>query len=118
MFANERDVVWQNTNRLLETEGFCGVKTGITPTAGPCLASCYQLNDSEQIYIVLLKTKSLSHRFDESKRLLIEVIRLLYARSGRKDYAAALTRLNVESPLQQIVDLEDRNEVEDEDGTD
>jgi D-alanyl-D-alanine carboxypeptidase len=29
---------WENTNNLLK-EGFDGIKTGITPTAGPCLAA-------------------------------------------------------------------------------
>ena len=29
--------MWTNTNRLL-SEGFDGIKTGITDTAGPCLA--------------------------------------------------------------------------------
>lgn len=30
---------WQNTNKLLEQPGYTGLKTGITPTAGPCLAA-------------------------------------------------------------------------------
>lgn len=29
---------WENTNALLK-EGYTGLKTGITPTAGPCLAA-------------------------------------------------------------------------------
>lgn len=29
---------WENTNRVLK-EGWSGVKTGITPNAGPCLAA-------------------------------------------------------------------------------
>lgn len=29
---------WQNSNKLLSLPGFCGVKTGITSTAGSCLA--------------------------------------------------------------------------------
>ena len=28
---------WENTNKLLH-KGFVGVKTGITPNAGPCLS--------------------------------------------------------------------------------
>jgi D-alanyl-D-alanine carboxypeptidase len=32
------DLVWQNTNRLLE-QGFDGIKTGNTDVAGPCLAA-------------------------------------------------------------------------------
>lgn len=29
---------WQNSNKLLALPGFCGVKTGITSSAGSCLA--------------------------------------------------------------------------------
>jgi D-alanyl-D-alanine carboxypeptidase len=32
---------WKNTNKLLRRPGFLGIKTGITITAGPCLASAY-----------------------------------------------------------------------------
>lgn len=35
---------WENTNKLLGVPGFVGTKTGITPAAGPCLASCYERN--------------------------------------------------------------------------
>ena len=30
----ERTVTWLNTNLLLDTDGFIGMKTGVTPTAG------------------------------------------------------------------------------------
>jgi serine-type D-Ala-D-Ala carboxypeptidase (penicillin-binding protein 5/6) len=36
-----KEVLWDNTNKLLRRDGFIGVKTGVTVTAGPCLASCY-----------------------------------------------------------------------------
>jgi D-alanyl-D-alanine carboxypeptidase len=36
-----RPVEWENTNKLLRREGFIGLKTGITVTAGPCLAAAY-----------------------------------------------------------------------------
>ena len=29
---------WENTNKMLG-EGWSGIKTGITPNAGPCLAA-------------------------------------------------------------------------------
>jgi D-alanyl-D-alanine carboxypeptidase len=32
---------WKNTNKLLRRPNFIGIKTGITVTAGPCLASAY-----------------------------------------------------------------------------
>jgi D-alanyl-D-alanine carboxypeptidase len=35
-------MVWQNSNKLLGIEGFKGVKTGITQTAGPCLCILYE----------------------------------------------------------------------------
>ena len=31
-------MVWENTNKMLK-EGWNGIKTGITPNAGPCLAA-------------------------------------------------------------------------------
>ena len=38
---NKRMAEWINTNKLLRRSGFIGLKTGITVTAGPCLASAY-----------------------------------------------------------------------------
>lgn len=40
-FANFRELLWHNTNKLLKIKGFAGLKTGITPSAGPCLASFF-----------------------------------------------------------------------------
>lgn len=37
----KKEVIWENTNKLLRRKGFVGVKTGVTVTAGPCLATCY-----------------------------------------------------------------------------
>ena len=34
-----RNVVWTNTNKLLEFEGYDGVKTGTTSGAGACLVA-------------------------------------------------------------------------------
>jgi D-alanyl-D-alanine carboxypeptidase len=64
-----REVVWENTNKLLRRPGFIGVKTGVTITAGPCLATCYQ--SGEKIFIVvLLRTNKLSRRFKETRWIL------------------------------------------------
>ena len=64
-----REVVWENTNKLLRRPGFIGVKTGVTITAGPCLATCYQ--SGEKIFIVvLLRTTKLSRRFKETRWIL------------------------------------------------
>lgn len=48
---------YENTNRLLE-DGFDGIKTGITETAGPCLAASYK-----DIIIVVLNSKSMNERW-------------------------------------------------------
>ena len=46
-----------------------GVKTGVTVTAGPCLASCYNAGDRKFI-VVLLRTNKLSRRFKETRQIL------------------------------------------------
>lgn len=58
----KRTVEWINTNKLLRREGFIGIKTGITVTAGPCLASAYKFRDKIYICVVLRATK-VSRRF-------------------------------------------------------
>jgi D-alanyl-D-alanine carboxypeptidase len=53
---------WYNTNKLLRRPGFLGIKTGITVTAGPCLATAYQFRS--KVYItVLLRSPKVSRRF-------------------------------------------------------
>lgn len=36
---NDKIYVWENTHKLLWSKGVCGIKTGITTSAGPCLAT-------------------------------------------------------------------------------
>lgn len=63
-----RRVDWINTNRLL-TQGFNGVKTGYTPTAGPCL--CCSVNDGNiNLIIVILNARYRHLRWVEALRLL------------------------------------------------
>ncbi|MCO6044797.1 serine hydrolase [Aeoliella sp. ICT_H6.2] len=49
----EREVVWNNTNRLLGYEGYLGVKTGTTGAAGACLVACGERNGRETFGVVL-----------------------------------------------------------------
>ncbi|KAL4435786.1 hypothetical protein ABPG74_015754 [Tetrahymena malaccensis] len=68
--SEKTDKIWFNTNKLL-TNGFCGIKTGITQTAGPCLASFIKIKDSEtgikkQIVIVLLDCYTVEDRWEDS----------------------------------------------------
>lgn len=43
-FSHFKEVTWDNTNKLLGIEGFSGVKTGVTPSAGPCLSSLFEVS--------------------------------------------------------------------------
>lgn len=45
------------------------MKTGVTVTAGPCLATCYERGDRKFI-VVLLRTNKLSRRFKETRLVL------------------------------------------------
>ncbi|WP_337176687.1 peptidoglycan-binding protein [Paludisphaera sp.] len=51
--GNERNVVWNNTNRLLGIEGYDGVKTGTTNAAGNCLVASGSRGDDRLIVVVL-----------------------------------------------------------------
>lgn len=62
-----RRVMWVNTNKLL-WKGFCGVKTGYTPAAGPCLCCCAQ-EWKDKIVIVMLGVKTMKARWQEAMRL-------------------------------------------------
>lgn len=37
-----REMKWENTNKLLERSDCDGIKTGITPSAGPCLCTSFR----------------------------------------------------------------------------
>lgn len=65
-----RVVSWENTNFLLHTPGFNGLKTGITEAAGPCLAASYQ-REGHFLTIVILACKSMEARWQETS-LLVE----------------------------------------------
>jgi D-alanyl-D-alanine carboxypeptidase len=54
---------------LLETGQYTGLKTGITPTAGPCLAASLQKDDFRLI-VVVLNCKSMEHRWSEVQKLV------------------------------------------------
>ena len=63
-----RDVVWNNTNKLLGIEGYEGIKTGTTTPAGCCLASCGRRGDRRLIVVVLGST-STDARYADSRNL-------------------------------------------------
>ena len=65
----ERNVIWKNTNQLLEIDGFVGVKTGTTSAAGACLVSCAQ-REGDRLIAVVLGSSSSPARYADSRNLL------------------------------------------------
>ncbi len=51
--GHSRDVVWANTNKLLEIEGYDGVKTGTTNAAGACLVASGRRGGDHRIVVIL-----------------------------------------------------------------
>ena len=66
---------WTNTNKLLG-KGFNGIKTGVTPTAGPCLAASFE-KDSLHLVVVVLQTKTMDNRWVEVPKLTLWAINRL-----------------------------------------
>ena len=52
----------------MESSECTGIKTGVTGTAGPCMAASFMRNGKEFI-VVILKTTCVNSRFSEVKML-------------------------------------------------
>jgi D-alanyl-D-alanine carboxypeptidase (penicillin-binding protein 5/6) len=63
-----RHVVWRNTNGLLPTEGYDGVKTGTTSAAGACLVSRGTRGD-DSVVVVVLGSDSSDARYVDARNL-------------------------------------------------
>lgn len=63
-----RNVVWKNTNKLLEITGYSGLKTGTTDAAGACLVSAGKHGDDELI-VVVLGSSSNEARYVDTRNL-------------------------------------------------
>jgi D-alanyl-D-alanine carboxypeptidase len=64
--------MWENTNKMLGS-GWSGIKTGITPNAGPCLAACvdrYFAGKEYQFLVILLDSESMEARWEEAQNLV------------------------------------------------
>lgn len=68
---DQRIYTWENTHKLLHWPkgGVTGIKTGITTSAGPCLATSLSREGGYDIIIVLLCCKSLEARWVETNKL-------------------------------------------------
>jgi D-alanyl-D-alanine carboxypeptidase (penicillin-binding protein 5/6) len=67
--GSKREVNWSNTNKLLEIEGYDGIKTGTTGRAGACLVSSARRGDDHLIVVVLGATSS-DGRYTDTRNLL------------------------------------------------
>jgi D-alanyl-D-alanine carboxypeptidase (penicillin-binding protein 5/6) len=64
----QRNLQWNNTNRLLKIEGYQGIKTGTTNAAGACLVSQATRGDRTLLAVVLGATTS-DGRYIDSRNL-------------------------------------------------
>jgi D-alanyl-D-alanine carboxypeptidase (penicillin-binding protein 5/6) len=64
----QRNLLWKNTNRLLEIEGYLGVKTGTTGAAGACLVACGE-RDGRELIVVVLGSTSTDARYIDARNL-------------------------------------------------
>jgi D-alanyl-D-alanine carboxypeptidase (penicillin-binding protein 5/6) len=63
-----RNVVWENSNKLLGIEGYDGIKTGTTDAAGACLVST-GIRDGRRLIVVVLGSTSPDARYVDTRNL-------------------------------------------------
>lgn len=63
-----RNVFWKNTNRLLATEGYDGIKTGTTEQAGACLVSTGE-RDGDRLIVVVLGSAASASCYTDARNL-------------------------------------------------
>jgi D-alanyl-D-alanine carboxypeptidase (penicillin-binding protein 5/6) len=64
----QRNIVWKNTNELLEIEGYRGLKTGTTTAAGACLISSAE-NQGRKLVVVVLGCTASENRYLDTRNL-------------------------------------------------
>ena len=67
--GKKREVVWKNTNHLLDIEGYDGVKTGTTRGAGTCLVASGRRGKDHLIVVVLGGSSSPDSRYPDARNL-------------------------------------------------
>jgi D-alanyl-D-alanine carboxypeptidase (penicillin-binding protein 5/6) len=63
-----RKVEWNNTNRLLDIEGYDGIKTGTTTAAGSCLVASGR-RGTDHLIVVVLGCTSNDSRYIDTRNL-------------------------------------------------
>ena len=66
--GTRRTMTWNNTNRLLEIDGYEGIKTGTTTAAGSCLVGSGRLN-GDHVYVAVLGCTSNDSRYVDTRNL-------------------------------------------------
>lgn len=64
----QRRLVWNNSNRLLDRQGYVGIKTGTTDAAGECLVSMSEY-DGKKTIVVVLGASGSAARFADTRNL-------------------------------------------------
>jgi D-alanyl-D-alanine carboxypeptidase (penicillin-binding protein 5/6) len=63
-----RTLVWNNTNRLLDMQGYDGIKTGTTSAAGACLVASGR-RGTDHLFVVVLGSTSSDGRYVDARNL-------------------------------------------------
>jgi len=63
-----RELIWDNTNQLLDRQGYIGFKTGTTDAAGACLVSLSR-NQGVETIVVVLGSSGSAARYSDSRNL-------------------------------------------------
>jgi D-alanyl-D-alanine carboxypeptidase (penicillin-binding protein 5/6) len=66
--GGKRKVTWTNTNKLLDIEGYEGVKTGTTTPAGNCLVAIGKRGD-DRLVVVVLGATATDGRYVDARNL-------------------------------------------------
>ncbi len=66
--GKKREVTWNNTNKLLDIEGYEGVKTGTTTAAGSCLVASGRY-EGDHVLVVVLGCTSNDSRYADARNL-------------------------------------------------
>ena len=66
--GNRKTYKWYNTHLMLGQRGINGIKTGITPTAGPCLVTSLSYEGIDLV-VVIIACKNMDIRWSETWKL-------------------------------------------------
>jgi D-alanyl-D-alanine carboxypeptidase (penicillin-binding protein 5/6) len=66
--GERRSVTWLNTNRLLDIEGYDGIKTGTTTAAGSCLVASGRRGE-DHLFVAVLGCTSNDSRYTDTRNL-------------------------------------------------